>query len=283
MGAHSLPARDRLTTSSILLSYRMMIEEPPLRLRRRGLHRDVVDALGLRIVRGDLKPGETIPNEADLSRELEVSRTVLREAVKVLASKGLVEVRPRTGTRVLPRTHWELIDPDVLHWQFVNGSTEDLLREISEVRLAIEPAAAGLAAVKRNSEDLHELHRLSRAMTAALGDPAKYVEADIRFHSAILQATHNLLLFKLAATVREALVASRLVTVQVAGGPRTAAPAHAAVVKAIDAADRPGAFRAMEKLVNATWHDVETILVSPRPTSDDQSTAALEPEWSDGR
>jgi DNA-binding FadR family transcriptional regulator len=71
--------------------------------------------------------------------------------------------------------------------------------------------------------------------------------------------------------------------VQVAGGPRTAAPAHAAVVKAIDAADKPGAFRAMEKLVNATWHDVETILVSPRPTSDDQSTAALEPEWSDGR
>jgi DNA-binding FadR family transcriptional regulator len=261
----------------------MMIEQRPLRLGRRGLHRDVVDALGLRIVRGDLRPGETIPNEADLSRELEVSRTVLREAIKVLASKGLVEVRPRTGTRVLPRTNWELIDPDVLHWQFVNGATEDLLREISEVRLAIEPAAAGLAAVKRDDEDLHELQLLLGAMTAALGDPARYVEADIRFHGAILHATHNLLLSKLAATVREALVASRLVTVNVAGGPRTAAPAHAAVVEAIDAGDRSAAFGAMEKLVNATWHDVETVLASPQPTSDGDPLATLALDGSYGR
>lgn len=261
----------------------MMIEQSPLRLRRRGLHRDVVDALGLRIVRGDLRPDETIPNEADLSRELEVSRTVLREAIKVLASKGLVEVRPRTGTRVLPRSHWELIDPDVLHWQFVNGATEDLLREISEVRLAIEPAAAGLAAVKRDEEDLHELQRLLRAMTASLGDPAKYVEADIRFHGAILHATHNLLLSKLAATVREALVASRLVTVNVAGGPRTAAPAHAAVVEAIEAGDRSAAFGAMEKLVNSTWHDVETVLAGPTPTSGEHQVVARAPAGSDRR
>lgn len=244
-----------------------MIESVPLRQRRRGLHRDVVEALGLRIIRGDLRPGETIPNEADLSRELEVSRTVIREAIKVLASKGLVEVRPRTGTRVLPRTHWELIDPDVLHWQFVNGATEDLLREISEVRLAIEPAAAALAAAKRNDEDLDELTGLLQAMAAALGNPSDYIEADIRFHNAILRATHNLLLSKLAAAVREALVASRLVTVQVAGGPRSAAPAHAAVVEAIIAADGPAAFRAMEQLVTATWHDVETILNSPKSRS----------------
>lgn len=252
-----------------------MIEQKPFRVRRRGLHRDVVDALGLRIVRGDLRPGETIPNEADMSRELEVSRTVLREAIKVLASKGLVEVRPRTGTRVLPRTHWELIDPDVLHWHFVNGATEDLLREVSEVRLVIEPAAASLAAVNRDNEDLEELNRLLQVMTAALGDHESYIEADLRFHRAILCATHNLLLSKLAGTVHEALIASRLVTVQVPGGPRTAAPAHAAVVEAINAADSSAAFAAMEALVKATWHDVETILNSSKSPSQERSLAAL--------
>ena len=210
-----------------------------------------------------------------MSRELEVSRTVLREAIKVLASKGLVEVRPRTGTRVLPRTHWELIDPDVLHWHFINGATQDLLREVSEVRLVIEPAAASLAAVKRDNEDLEELNRLLQVMTAALGDPESYIEADLRFHSAVLCATHNLLLSKLAGTVHEALIASRLVTVQVPGGPRTAAPAHAAVVEAINAADSSAAFIAMETLVKATWQDVETILNSPKSPSDERSLAAL--------
>jgi DNA-binding FadR family transcriptional regulator len=155
-----------------------------------------------------------------------------------------------------------LIDPDVLHWQFVNGATHELLREISEVRLVIEPAAAALAAVQRNNEDLEDLDRLLQAMIAALGEQAAYIEADLRFHSGILRATHNQLLFKLAATVHEALIASRLVTVRIPGGPATATSAHAHVVEAIRAADRSAAFQAMETLVNATWHDVEMILLS---------------------
>jgi DNA-binding FadR family transcriptional regulator len=84
----------------------------------RGLHGRVIRELGLRIVGGALPPGSSLPNEDELGAELGVSRTVVREAVKVLLAKGLVEVRPRTGTRVRPRRSWHLLDPDVVAWQF---------------------------------------------------------------------------------------------------------------------------------------------------------------------
>ena len=93
------------------------------------LHDQVVDHLGQAIVHAELAPGATLPNEADLGTQLGVSRTVIREAVKVLAAKGLIEVRPKTGTRVLSRDQWNLLDPDVLAWQHQDGAArEELLR-----------------------------------------------------------------------------------------------------------------------------------------------------------
>src|ERR1041384_698122 len=90
---------------------------------RRGLHGAVVHDIGVRIVRGDLQPGDPLPTEEELGSQLAVSRTVLREAVKVLAAKRLVDSRPKTGTRVLDRSDWNLLDPDVLAWQFEAGAT----------------------------------------------------------------------------------------------------------------------------------------------------------------
>ena len=216
--------------------------------------------MGQRIVRGQVASGETLGNEDALSRELGVSRTVLREAVKVLAAKGLVEPRPKTGTRVLPRSHWELIDPDVLHWQFAAAVNENLLREISEIRAVIEPAAAGMAAERRTEEDLRDLRRLLQAMSDSVGVPASYITADLRFHSAVLLASHNELLARMAGTIHEAMLASRRVTVRVPGGPAKASPLHAAVLDAIAGRDGPAAIDTMSRLVTATWHDVETIL-----------------------
>lgn len=229
---------------------------------RRGLHRELVDTLGRRIVRGGLVPGDSLPNESDLGGELNVSRTVIREAIKVLASKGLVDSHPKTGTRVLPRAHWSLLDPDVLHWQFEDGANEGLLRELSEVRMIVEPAAAALAARRRTEADLRDIEGLLQTMWRLADDAEAYIGADLEFHSAILRATHNELLAQMAGTVHEALIASRQVTVRVPGGPSKAAPQHADVVKAIKAGDRAAASSAMERLVQGTWHDVETIFHS---------------------
>jgi GntR family galactonate operon transcriptional repressor len=237
-----------------------MIIERHLRSARRGLHRDVVEALGRPIVVGDRPPGDALPNEADLSLELEVSRTVVREAIKVLAAMGLVEVRPKTGTRVLPRSYWRLIDPDVLRWLFEREVDERPYREISEVRMIIEPQAASLAAVRRTDAEAREISGLLDRMALATKDPSTYIAADIAFHSSILRATHNDLLTQMTATIHAALEASRTVTVRVPGGPAKAMPHHRAVSDAIVSRRGAAASLSMRRLVGATWKDVESIL-----------------------
>ena len=110
--------------------------------------------LGSRIVRGDVKPGDTLPNEADLGREFGASRTVVREAVKSLASKGLIDPRTRVGTKVLPSTQWNLLDLDVLGWRYAAMPPMQFFREMSEIRRMIEPEAAALAAERVKPDDL---------------------------------------------------------------------------------------------------------------------------------
>lgn len=229
---------------------------------RRGLHRDLVDALGRRIVGGDPAPGQSFPNEADLGVELDVSRTALREAIKVLAAKGLVDVRPKTGTRVLPRSHWNLIDPDVMHWRFEDGTSEWLLRELTEVRMIVEPAAARLAAIRRTEDDLERIEEQLQAMLCAGNDAEAFIEADVEFHSAIVRGAHNELLTQMAGTIHEALVSSRRVTVRVPGGPAKAGKLHGEVAQAIRVGDGNSAARAMERHVQESLEEVEKVLHS---------------------
>src|SRR5205809_5241457 len=127
----------------------------PIRFERsqypeQSLHGRIVHAIGRRILSGDLRPGDLLPAEPDLG----ASRTVVREAVKVLAAKGLVESRPKTGTRVRPRDAWNLLDPDVLAWQREGASPAQFLRKLTEVRRIVEPAAAELAAERASSREL---------------------------------------------------------------------------------------------------------------------------------
>src|SRR5712692_3135820 len=132
----------------------------PIRFERsqypeQSLHGRIVHAIGRRIVRGDLRPGDLLPAEPELG----ASRTVVREATKVLAAKGLVESRPKTGTRVRPRDQWNLLYPDVLAWQQEGAADDDLLRKLTEVRRVIEPAAAELAAARADARDIAALER----------------------------------------------------------------------------------------------------------------------------
>lgn len=230
----------------------MTIPVPPGVSSRRGLHRVVVDALGLRIVRGDLGAGATLPTEADLSAELGVSRTVVREAIKVLAAKGLVESRPKVGTRALGRAHWSLIDPDVLAWQVQAGPDPDFFADLVEVRDFIEPRAAEFAADRATAEERAALLRLQDELEAAAADTPASVRVDLALHAAILRATHNGLLAQMAGAIITALGAGPVDAIRPPGGRERLNQAHRLVVEAIGRADAAGARECMEALIAST-------------------------------
>src|SRR5438046_6227959 len=164
-----------------------------------GIHAGVVQGIGRRIVRGELAPGEILPEQGELSRKLGVSRTVVREATKVLAAKGLVESRSKRGTVILPRSDWRLLDPDVLGWLTEAGLDPEFLRGMFEVRKIIEPAAARLAAERATPDELTAIRAPFEAMASA-HDEATYLDADIRYHAMRVAASHNDHLVQLVAT-----------------------------------------------------------------------------------
>ena len=179
---------------------------------RRGLHGRIVDELGRRVVGGRWSAGSPLPNEDDLAAGLGVSRTVVREAIKVLQAKGLVEVRPKTGTRVRARRAWHLLDADVVGWLYADlerGDELGDLRELHEVRLTIEAAAARLAAGRRTDEQLAEIEANERRVEAAWAEPMARREADLDFHSAVVEAADNSLLAHVDALIRVALGGER--------------------------------------------------------------------------
>jgi GntR family galactonate operon transcriptional repressor len=171
-----------------------------------GIHAGVVQGIGRRIVRGELAEGEILPEQGELSRQLGVSRTVVREATKVLAAKGLVESRSKRGTVILPRSEWRLLDPDVLGWLTEAGLDPDFLQSMFEVRKIIEPAAVRLAAVRATPDELTAIQSTFEAMARA-DDEATYLEADIQYHAMLVAATHNDHLVQLVAAFGPALQA----------------------------------------------------------------------------
>ena len=245
---------------------------------RRGLHRQVVHQLGLGVLRGQLRPGETLPDEAALSPQFGVSRTVLREAIKVLAAKGLVESRPRVGTRVRPRRDWNFFNPDVLAWRYEAGLDEGFLRDLTEVREIIEPAAARLAAARATAEERVEIEARCRRLEAvAVADDAGYIDADMAFHAAILEASHNDLLTRLGDTIAVALRFSRELTVTIPGSGVAGMPTHWTVTRAICDQDPGAAEKAMHGLLRHTAADIARAVRRSEKGSD----RVMEPSGSD--
>ena len=202
-----------------------------------------------------------MPDELALSERFGVSRTVVREAIKVLASKGLVETRPKVGTQVRPRRSWNLLDSDVLAWRYEAGPDEGFLEDISEVRRIIEPPAAALAAECATPDEVAGIRTwCDRMEVAAADDGDDYIDADMAFHTAILDASHNDLLAQLSDTITMALRLSRRLTVSVPGSSLAAMPAHWAVARAIGDHDRRTAECAMRELLRATAADIERAL-----------------------
>lgn len=227
---------------------------------RRGLHGRVVDELGARIVEGTLPPGTIIQLES-LVNEMQVSRTVLREAFKVLTAKGLLDARPHTGTYVLGRDRWNLLDADVICWRNTPAPDAQLLRELEEVRQIVEPWGSRLAAERRTDEQLIAIQEAYAALAATESQTsAATADADIHFHRALVAASHNELLGRLAGLL-EPLLRVRDVMARHAddAGP-TFVDYHRAVVDRVTAGDGPGAFDATTALLRGAAADTEVSL-----------------------
>jgi GntR family transcriptional regulator, galactonate operon transcriptional repressor len=229
----------------------------PLTYPRRGLHGEVVHTIGLQIVGGLIQPGDPLPPEDELTSNLAVSRTVLREAVRVLAAKGLVEARPKIGTRVRARSEWNILDPDVLSWRAEATNDRKLYEDTTEVRLAIEPVAARLAALRASADETAGIAEAYEAMEAGVDDQDAYLAADLRFHALILAACHNELLGHLGGVLRGVLRKTFEFTTTPATSRRRALPLHAAIIDAIRDRDGDAAETAARILIADTIADLE--------------------------
>ena len=231
----------------------------PLTYPRRGLHGEVVHTIGLQIVGGTIQPGDPLPPEDVLTSNLAVSRTVLREAVRVLAAKGLVEARPKIGTRVRARSEWNVLDPDVLSWRAEAANDRQLYEETTEVRLAIEPLAARLAASRASADETAGIAEAYEAMEAGVDDQDAYLAADLRFHALILSACHNELLGHLGGVLRAVLRTTFELTTTPKRSRRRALPLHRAILDEIAARNGDGAEAATKILIADTAADIKRI------------------------
>ncbi|MDH4449832.1 MAG: FadR/GntR family transcriptional regulator [Rhodoferax sp.] len=224
---------------------------PPAIYGGKKLHGQVVQELGRRVVGGQYPAGKVLPNEELLCQELAVSRTALREAVKVLAAKGLLESRPRVGTRVRHKEQWNLLDPDILAWHCATGVNAEFLLHLIELRDIIEPSAAALAATSHTPTQLAAIADALHAMEAAT-TITHWVQADLAFHTAILQATNNPLLMPLAAIIGSALEALLGISARTSDNFKDALPDHHKVFDAIRLREPQNALHRMAVLLSDT-------------------------------
>jgi len=229
-------------------------------LQRQNLPEQVVREIGLSIMRNDFKPGDAFLSEPELSLQFKVSRSVLREALKMLGAKGLIESRPKTGTRVRPRTDWNLLDPDMISWQYEVGFDRSFLQAVCEIRLMFEPMTAKYAATRATAEEVVWIEDCCQRLQDAVDSTELYIPADLHFHTAICSAAHNELLQKIMATLDTPLRASRVITSQLPGANQNAMPLHWAITKAIRNRDEQAAEMAMRKLIILTTEDIQLAL-----------------------
>ncbi len=231
----------------------------------RNLTHQLTHQLGAAIVQGQYAVDKTFPTEAELSQQFNISRSVTREAVKMLTAKGLIASRPRQGIRVMPSTHWNMFDADVLSWTLNARPSLELLREFTQLRMAIEPEAASLAA--ENSADSQRIKviadALARMKKADEGqdDP---LAADIEFHCAILSASNNRFFYQLREFIQVALRVSIASTNQLKGVLAANYEDHKRIYDAICAGDKEQAAAAVKVLLVEVMELINLSLAKPR-------------------
>jgi GntR family transcriptional regulator, galactonate operon transcriptional repressor len=225
-----------------------------------NLHSRVTRVLALQVLEAEREGRDLLfPNEADLCLQLGVSRTILREAVKVLADKGMVEVRQRLGTRSRPRGSWNQLDPDILGWRAETRPDARFLRELCEVRLAIEPTAAGFAAVRASDEEIQAIDRLLEAREEWLKKLQSEVaiDASLDFHSAVVAASHNPLLEQLNRAIRGPMRTALAYTRGFRASDLIDIAAHRRLFHALERRDAMKARAEAEKIVGLAMLSIE--------------------------
>ncbi|MFC3100370.1 FadR/GntR family transcriptional regulator [Altererythrobacter lauratis] len=229
----------------------------PNRSPGRRLHGAVAHKLGVAIVSGQYAPGDVLAGEVAFAEELNISRSAYREAIQVLTAKGLVESRPKAGTRVLPRSRWNVLDPDVLAWAFAGAPDRKFVRDLFELRAVVEPAAAGMAAQRRDKAQLAEMREALAQMRrhTLASDEGRIADRD--FHKAILRATGNDAIQALAAGIGAAVNWTTQFKQRARALPRNPLPDHVRVFDAIAAGDAAAAQAAMRTLVDLALADTQ--------------------------
>ena len=214
----------------------------------RNLHGHVTQELGVRIVSGALRPGDALPREEVLAEQMDVSRTALREAMRVLSAKGLVEARPKVGTRVREERYWHQLDADVLAWRCASMPPADFVHKLIEMREIFEPAAAAFAARRGEAAQVKDIEAAYRAMEAARNSD-EWAAADLQFHESVLLATNNELMISLFSVVETALGSFFVQSAQKSGDFKYSLPYHRQVFEAIRRRQPEVARRAMQQMI----------------------------------
>lgn len=222
------------------------------------LHGSIASDLGVLIVSGRYRPGHVLDGEVEASVQRKVSRTAYREALRILAAKGLVNSRPRVGTRVSALEQWQLLDPDVLSWAFSGEPPPEVLHGLFELRTIVEPAAAALAAARRQQKHLDAMRRALDAMALHTLNVEEGRIADKEFHAALLRATANPYIVSLTNGVTAAVNALTEFKQRIAPLKRDPVPDHLRVYDAIAAKDATRARAAMTELIRLAIMDTPT-------------------------
>ena len=218
----------------------------------------IAAAIGSAIVAGRYAPDALVPGEIELGRRYRASRTVVREALKLLSAKGLIVSRKRAGTRTRPREAWNMLDADVLAWRLRDGRDETkFVSDLLHVRAIVEPAAAAMAARSHTKKSLQPIEEAFAEMERAADDRLAFADPDRRFHKAILVATGNDVMVAFAALTEAALGAFVRIASRHTGAPAPSVPLHRAVLDAIRRRDAEGAHAAMMALLDRTARNVE--------------------------
>jgi len=229
----------------------------PSRIASSSIRERVLEVLGKRILSGQYPEETALPTEAKLSAEFGVSRTALREAIKMLAAKGLLVSRQRAGTIVQPSSHWNRLDADVLDWMSASAPDSDFLRGLIEARRAIEPAAARFASMRASSGDLAEIEAAYDAMCAnANRSLAAWTDADVAFHSAVLRASRNPVFVAMVSLISQALAQTIRLSTSKVDDMETTLVAHWNVLEAIRLRQPDLAHDQMQALIDRATADL---------------------------
>lgn len=223
--------------------------------RTHSNHAEVARSIGIGIIASRHAEGMALPGDVELTARFGVSRTVLREGVKTLVAKGLLSTKARVGTLVRERAAWNMFDPDVLAWHLDAGVDKRFLRDLADIRLAVEPRTAELAALRRPASLIPQLRGSIDRMRASPSDSAAFAEADLRLHLDIATASGNPFMRSIGAVIEAALRASFILSAPVEDSERERSiAAHARIVDAIVAADPQDAAAAMIEVIHNGLH-----------------------------